>query len=88
VGSKASLDALDKCLKEAEEFGMDMRRTALTLVGNKSDAKKREVSEAEARRWAGSHGGMSYVETSAKDGANVGMMFEKLFLEAAKNSFR
>ena len=86
VASKASLEALDKWLKEAEEFGMDTRRgTALVLVGNKADAKRREVSEADARRWASSHGGMNYVETSAKEGANVCEMFEKLFMEAAKS---
>jgi len=88
VASKASLEALDKWLKEGEEFGMDAKRTAFVLVGNKADAKKREVSEPDARRWAGSHGGMTYFETSAKDGVNVSEMFGKLFLEAAKNGFR
>lgn len=75
--SKASLDALDKWLKEGEEFGL--RTPALVLCGNKCDNKKREVTDSEARRWAGSHGGMPYFETSAKDGENVGKAFEKLF---------
>ena len=88
VASKASLEALDKWLKEGEEFGMDARRTALVLVGNKSDGgKKREVSEADAKKWASSHGNLTYFETSAKDGDNVSRMFEKLFLEAAKLGF-
>ena len=89
VSSKASLEALDKWMKEADDYGMDARRgCALVLVGNKSDSKKREVSEADAKRWAGAHGGMAYFETSAKDGDNVAKMFERLFLEAAKNGFR
>ena len=77
LASKATLDALDKWLKEAEEFGM--RTAALVLCGNKCDNKKHEVTEAEARRWAGSHGGMPYFETSAKDGDNVSKAFDQLY---------
>ena len=87
VAKKDSLDALDKWLKEAEEYGMDTRRTAMVLVGNKADGKKREVSEADAKRWAGSHGGLTYFETSAKDGTDVNRMFERLFADAARNGF-
>ena len=89
VASKATLEALEKWLKEGDDFGMDTRRgTSLVLVGNKCDGKKREVSDAEAKRWAGAHGGMAYFETSAKEGENVSKMFDKLFAEAAKNGFR
>jgi len=77
VGSKASLEALDKWLKEGEEYGL--RSPALVLCGNKADNKKREVSETDARRWAGAHGGIPYIETSAKDGENVAKAFEKCF---------
>ena len=86
VASKASLEALDRWLKEGDEFGM--RTPALVLCGNKADGGKREVSEADARRWAGQHGGMAYFETSAKDGANVQQMFEKLFHDAVKVGYR
>ena len=60
VASKASLEALSKWLKEADEFGMKAGKggTAMVLVGNKIDNTKREVSDVEARKWAGSHGGM------------------------------
>ena len=81
VASQASLDALSKWLKEGEEFGM--RNCAFVLCGNKVDGKKREVSEPDARRWAGAHGGMAYFETSAKDGDSVGAMFDKLFFLAS-----
>ena len=67
---------------------MDAKRTAFVLVGNKCDGKKREVSDVEARKWAGKNGGMAYFETSAKDGDNVDAMFVKLFGEAAKNGFK
>ncbi len=77
VTSKPTLDALDKWLREGDEFGL--RTPALVLCGNKADNKKREVTEAEARRWAGAHGGMPYFETSAKDGDNVSKAFEQLF---------
>lgn len=86
VSSADSLEALDRWIKEGQEFGM--RNCAYVLVGNKSDAKKREVSDADARRWAGAHGGMAYFETSAKDGENVPKMFEKLFSEAATKGLR
>lgn len=90
VGSKASLEALDKWLKEAEEFGLSLGKggAALVLVGNKSDSKKREVSDVEARKWASAHGGMPFFETTAKEGDNVSEMFQKLFMEAAKNGFK
>jgi DnaJ family protein C protein 27 len=81
VGSKASLEALDAWLQEGADYGM--RSPAMVLCGNKVDSKKREVSESDARRWAGSHGGMPYLETSAKEGENVREAFEKLFSLAA-----
>jgi DnaJ family protein C protein 27 len=81
VASKLTLDALDRWLKEGEEYGL--RAPALILCGNKVDCKKREVSESDARRWAGAHGGMPYFETSAKEGDNVAKAFEKLFALAS-----
>ena len=86
VSSKATLDALSNWLKEGEQHGM--RAPAMMLCGNKTDNKKREVSEADARRWAGAHGGMAYYETSAKDGDNVHKMFDKLFADAAKSAYK
>jgi DnaJ family protein C protein 27 len=85
VGSKATLAALDKWLREGQEFGM--HTPALVLCGNKSDSKKREVSEEEAKRWASAHGAMPYFETSAKEGTNVAPMFEKLFQDACKAGY-
>ena len=53
------------------------------LIGNKSDGKKRQVEEKEAKRWADSHGCVGYFETSAKEGDNVKVMFEALFDKVA-----
>ena len=39
ISPLTSLEALDRWLKEGEEFGLDARRTAFVLVGNKSDNK-------------------------------------------------
>ena len=81
VANKASLDALDRWLKEGKDYGL--QAPAMVLVGNKVDGSRREVSEADAKRWASSHGSLAYFETSAKDGSNVGRMFENLFADAS-----
>ena len=81
VGSRASLDALDKWLREGKDYGL--KAPAMVLVGNKTDSSKREVSEADAKRWASAHGSLHYFETSAKDGSNVAGMFDHLFAEAS-----
>ena len=81
VSSRATLDALDKWLKEGKDYGL--QAPAMVLVGNKTDTGKREVSEADAKRWAGAHGSLAYFETSAKDGSNVWAMFDALFDDAS-----
>ena len=88
VASAKSLEALGGWLKEGGQAGM--AKPALVLCGNKTDSakSKREVSEADARRWAGAHGGMAYFETSAKEGDNVARAFDKLFAEAATRGFK
>ena len=74
---------LDKNLDNLANWP-NFREPATSIpVSAKTDTKKREVSDTDARRWAGSHGGMPYFETSAKDGENVVKAFEKLFSLAA-----
>jgi Ras-related protein Rab-2A len=63
------------------------KRVAKILVGNKADlaempgeglgGQKRAISVAEATACAKAHG-MTYIETSAKSGANVDTAFERL----------
>ena len=45
---------------------------------HKADSKQRIVPESEGKKWAGARG-LPYFETSAKEGENVGPMFEALF---------
>ncbi|XP_063243278.1 ras-related protein Rab-9A [Bacillus rossius redtenbacheri] len=57
-------------------FYADVREGAafpFIVVGNKVDvgAGRREVAGDEARAWCAEHGGLLYVETSAKDATNV-----------------
>eukprot|EP00767_Chilomastix_cuspidata_P003138 gnl/Chilomastix_cuspidata/3255.p3 GENE.gnl/Chilomastix_cuspidata/3255~~gnl/Chilomastix_cuspidata/3255.p3 ORF type:complete len:189 (-),score=97.86 gnl/Chilomastix_cuspidata/3255:977-1513(-) len=55
----------------------ERKRVALALVGTKADlAGAREVSRAEAERFAQRHGA-PYIETSSKDGANVDEAFTR-----------
>ena len=53
------------------------------LCGNKSDSKKRQVEENDAKKWAASHDCVGYFECSAKEGDNVKAMFEALFAKVA-----
>lgn len=52
---------------------------AQILCGNKTDGKKRQVEEKDAKKWASTHNCFAYFETSAKDGNNVNAVFEALF---------
>ena len=85
VATRESFDALEGWLAEAKEQGAE--DTVLVVCANKTDCKKRAVSEGEGRTWAASHG-FEYFETSAKDGANVTSMFEALFAAVAAKQSR
>ena len=54
--------------------------TSLILVGNKADAKNREVTRAEAEECARKLG-VRYLETSAKTGQNIEALFEEIARE-------
>jgi 50S ribosomal subunit-associated GTPase HflX len=47
------------------------------LVGNKTDVEAREISDAQAREFAGRHD-LDYIETSAKDGTGIEEAFVRL----------
>lgn len=63
---------------EMKRYGVDLTRVKVTVCGNKSDSKSREVKEAEASRWAKQRG-WGYYETSASEGKNVNECLEDLF---------
>jgi small GTP-binding protein len=82
VTRRPSFEALDSWIVEAEANGL--QQPATVLCANKCDGAKRAVTEAEGKKWAGSHS-MRYFETSAKEGDNVKLMFETLFQQAVES---
>jgi len=77
ISSYESFKSLDKWLEDIRT-NADPNMIVL-LVGNKSDMKEgRQVSEEEAAKYAESHG-LAFMETSAKEGTNVKLAFERLF---------
>lgn len=77
VTDAGSFAKLDQWLLECEQHG---GRPLLTVVvGNKADepSARRQVTEAEARRWAETRR-LPYYETSAKSGAEVNRVFSEL----------
>ncbi len=85
VSTRESFDDLDTWLNEATKYGANPRDMPIALCANKTDAKKRTVSEDEGRQYAVSRG-LMYFETSASSGQNVHEMFEYLFREIVRHS--
>lgn len=73
---RESLDALTEWVNDARSADPDV---ICLLVGNKSDlVEEREVPPEEARGVAKQMKMIGYVETSAKDGSNVGEVFRSI----------
>jgi small GTP-binding protein len=72
-------DSLLKLYKWVEELDMNGIKTRI-LIGNKSDIKQRIVS---ADRVKASYPTMEYLETSAKSGENVELLFYELAVKLA-----
>jgi|SaaInlStandDraft_1057018.scaffolds.fasta_scaffold118551_2 DnaJ homolog subfamily C member 27 len=77
VTNKMSFKNMEGWLKEARAEGMG-RDTVGIVCGNKSDKKKRQVTEKEGRDWARAQG-LLYFDTSAKSGLNVSLLFDSMF---------
>ena len=75
VTSKLSFTNLEKWLECLTEVAGD--DVFLILVGNKNDLREREVSYPEGREWAQEHNAQ-YIETSAKTGENISLIFEEV----------
>lgn len=82
VGSRASFEALDAWVEEAQKYGA--RDMQVVVCGNKCDTKNREVKVKEAQSWASKNGYM-YYETSANSGDNVQTSFHALFSTIVRN---
>lgn len=81
VSEPASFASLSRWMIEHRECGGNP--SIVLLCANKVDgepasAAARKVSEAEGRKYAATHG-FTYMETSAKSGANVDAMFAVIF---------
>jgi small GTP-binding protein len=73
---RESLDALTEWVQDARSAEPGV---VCILVGNKCDlAEEREVLQDEARKAAKQLAMADYLETSAKDGSNVGQLFETI----------
>lgn len=76
VNSRASFAALDAWLEESERFGA--RDAIVVVAANKTDLKRRVVSEEEGRSWA-EQNGFLFFEVSAATGERVKPLFSALF---------
>lgn len=55
----------------------DPEHFPFVVLGNKVDKVERQVAAEEAQAWCLAHGDYPYLETSAKDDANVAVAFEE-----------
>jgi len=61
------------------------RMPAIVLVGNKSDLESdRQIKQSEAKKLAAKYNNCAYVETSAKTGDNIDLIFTTLVREIRK----
>lgn len=60
--------------------------TVLIVIGNKCDLSDRQIQTIEAKEWAKDHD-CSYVETSAKTGQGVKVLFDALVTSVAQANF-
>eukprot|EP00049_Salpingoeca_infusionum_P003472 m.66828 g.66828 ORF g.66828 m.66828 type:complete len:297 (+) comp12144_c1_seq3:170-1060(+) len=77
VTRKESFQNLLQCIIEVQDqLGTNaLHEVPVVVCGNKCDQGSREVTEDEAQLWAESRG-FRYLETSAKTGDNVSMVFD------------
>eukprot|EP00357_Protocruzia_adherens_P022672 CAMPEP_0115005294 /NCGR_PEP_ID=MMETSP0216-20121206/19769_1 /TAXON_ID=223996 /ORGANISM="Protocruzia adherens, Strain Boccale" /LENGTH=382 /DNA_ID=CAMNT_0002371559 /DNA_START=77 /DNA_END=1225 /DNA_ORIENTATION=- len=64
--------------KEMKKNGLNPQTVKITVCGNKSDLKSREVESKEVQKWCKSRS-YDYFETSAESGSKVSEVFENLF---------
>ena len=76
-------NALNKLTKWTTDITENTENVEIILVGNKIDLKDRKISKTEAENFAKSNN-YKYIETSAKDGTNILLLFEELAIAMNK----
>lgn len=79
--NRESFNNLADWIKAFRSVGGD--NTILIVIGNKCDLPDRQIQTAEAKEWAKDHD-CSYVETSAKTGQGIKVLFDALVTSIAQ----
>lgn len=84
VTEPSSFQQLSQWLQGVKQYGAECVK--LVLIGNKTDLmSERIVQTSEGREFAKNHG-MTFFETSARDGEGVGTVFEDVALQLTKEA--
>ena len=78
VNDKSTFANLNRWEREARNNGLNLNEVDVVLCGNKADLNGREVTAAEASKWASSRN-YKYFDTSATTGAGIGEAMDYLF---------
>lgn len=84
IVSRESFASLSEWIKAFRSVAGD--NTVLIIVGNKCDLPDRVVQIQEAKEWAAANG-CKYVETSAKTGQGINILFDELVASIATMHF-
>ena len=83
LGNRQSFEELDDWIDDIKDYAP--KDVLILLVGNKSDINKREVEFEEASKLAQKYS-IDYIETSAKSGENIRLLFDVCCLSLIKKS--
>lgn len=81
--NKQSFQNLARWENLMKSNGLDLKHCTVFILGNKSDAKGKEVDASEAIAYAKKRG-YEYFQTSASTGENINEVFEKAFTKAVQ----
>lgn len=84
IASRESFESLGDWIKAFRSVAGD--NTVLIVVGNKCDLPDRAVQIQEAKEWAATNN-CKYVETSAKTGQGIKILFDELIASIAQMHF-
>jgi DnaJ family protein C protein 27 len=81
--NKQSFQNLARWENLMKSNGLDLKQCTVFILGNKCDAKGKEVDASEAIVYAKKRG-YEYFQTSASTGENINEVFEKAFTKAVQ----